>query len=102
MVCCLWSLNRALHHGSPTLCVLVILAAQGSYDTLGWVTSESADNAASLTLEYAFDDAVLANMAKFMGDTETYNTFSKRSMNYKQVVCAWLTMAECRVDSVLV
>lgn len=39
----------------------------------------------SKTLEYAYDDYSLAQMAKKLGDTENYNILMKRSKNYKNM-----------------
>lgn len=40
---------------------------------------------ASLTMEYAYQDFVLAQLAKKLGHTEDYDYFIKRSKNYKNV-----------------
>ncbi len=40
---------------------------------------------ASLTLEYAFQDWTLAQLAKKLGYTQDYNYFLKRSQNYKNI-----------------
>jgi len=40
---------------------------------------------ASLTMEYAYQDFVLAHLAKKLGYTEDYSYFMKRSKNYKNV-----------------
>ncbi|MCX6335929.1 MAG: glycoside hydrolase family 92 protein, partial [Bacteroidetes bacterium] len=37
------------------------------------------------TLEYAYQDFALAQMAKSLGKTDDYNLFSKRALNYKNV-----------------
>lgn len=39
----------------------------------------------SRTLEYAFDDFALAQIAKKMGKEDDYNYFAKRSLNYRNV-----------------
>ena len=63
----------------------------GSYKTKGFipfnVTDEyNAENwSLSRTLEYAFDDFCIAEMAKKMGKTELANEFYKRSQNYRNV-----------------
>lgn len=41
--------------------------------------------AVSKTLEYAYDDYSLAQLAKALGDTANYNTLMKRSKNYRNV-----------------
>lgn len=40
----------------------------------------------SRTLEYAYDDFVLSQVAKLLNKTEDYNILAKRSMNYKNVI----------------
>ena len=63
----------------------------GSYKTKGFipfnVTDEyNAENwSLSRTLEYAFDDFCIAEMAKKMGKTDIANEFYKRSQNYRNV-----------------
>jgi len=40
----------------------------------------------SRTLEYAYDDYVLSQVAKKLGKTDDYNTLLKRALNYKHVI----------------
>lgn len=40
----------------------------------------------SRTLEYAYDDFVLAEVAKKLGKTDDYNTLIKRAQNYRNVI----------------
>ena len=40
----------------------------------------------SRTLEYAYDDFVLAQVARKLGKTDDYRTLMKRAMNYKNVI----------------
>ena len=63
--------------------VCVTLSAQGQYSTLGFVPAEEADDAASLTLEYAFDDGILAFVAQHMNDTHTAEVYGPRALNYR-------------------
>lgn len=51
----------------------------GDYMKLGYVPIDKEPEAASKTLEYAFDDWSLAQMAKAMGKTDVAATFQKRS-----------------------
>src|SRR5699024_3066207 len=37
------------------------------------------------TLEYAFDDYAVAQLAKALGDSSNYHVFMQRSQNYKNV-----------------
>ena len=53
------------------------------YMKLGYVPVEKGP--VSNTLEYAYDDWCVAQMAKALGKTDDYEYFLKRSMNYKNV-----------------
>ena len=55
------------------------------YKSLGFIPVENESESVSKTLEYAYDDWNIAQMAKAMGKTEDYNTFIKRAQNYKNV-----------------
>ena len=63
----------------------------GSYKTKGYVPYNVKDEynaenwSLSRTLEYAFDDFCIAEMAHKMGKTELANEFYKRSQNYRNV-----------------
>lgn len=63
----------------------------GIYKKLGYVpydVKESTLNddwSLSRTLEYAYDDACIARLAKLAGDKQTYKEFSKRAKNYRNV-----------------
>lgn len=63
----------------------------GLYKKLGYIPYNikdeyNADNwSLSKTLEYAFDDYCIAEMARKMGKTELAEEFYKRSQNYKNV-----------------
>lgn len=50
-----------------------------SYMKLGYVPVDHDDEAASKTVEYAFDDWTIARMAKAMGNTEAAATFARRA-----------------------
>jgi predicted alpha-1,2-mannosidase len=56
-----------------------------AYDKLGWVPCDKENEATSKTLEYAFDDYCVAQMAKAMGKTEDYEHFMKRASSYKNI-----------------
>ena len=56
-----------------------------SYRKLGWVPCDEEDESLSKTLEYAFDDWSIAQMAKAMGKTADYDYFMKRSASYKNI-----------------
>jgi predicted alpha-1,2-mannosidase len=53
------------------------------YMELGYVPYE--EGAVSNTLEYAYDDWCVAQMAKALGKTDDYEYFMKRSQNYRNV-----------------
>jgi len=51
----------------------------------GYVSSEADDHSASLTLTYAYDDAVLAGLSTFVGDTESASAATARSKNFRNI-----------------
>ncbi|MDF3980690.1 GH92 family glycosyl hydrolase [Luteibacter sp. PPL201] len=55
----------------------------GDYMKLGYVPIDRQPEAASKTVEYAFDDWSLAQMAKAMGKDDVAATFMKRAGNWK-------------------
>ncbi|MGI4750949.1 MAG: GH92 family glycosyl hydrolase [Janthinobacterium lividum] len=57
----------------------------GEYIDKGYIADEHNGVSVSNTLEYAYDDWAIAQMAKKLGQTEIYNEFIKRSENYKNV-----------------
>jgi predicted alpha-1,2-mannosidase len=57
----------------------------GDYMDKGYIPDEKTGVSVSNTLEYAFDDWAIAQMAKKLGKTDIYNEFIKRSENYKNV-----------------
>ncbi|GJM63311.1 GH92 family glycosyl hydrolase [Persicobacter diffluens] len=54
------------------------------YKELGYVPADIPKNVAK-TLEYAYADWCIAQLAKQLGKEEDYKTFSKRAQNYKNV-----------------
>jgi predicted alpha-1,2-mannosidase len=68
---------------------MVASATYGPYDgiaqymQLGYVPIDEEDEAASKTLEYAFDDWAIARMAQTMGRQDVAATFAKRGANWK-------------------
>ena len=56
-----------------------------SYRKLGWVPCDEEDESLSKTLEYAYDDWCIAQMAKALGKQDDYNYFMKRAASYKNV-----------------
>jgi predicted alpha-1,2-mannosidase len=57
----------------------------GYYMDMGYIPAERNGVSVSSTLEYAYDDWAIAQMAKKLGRTDIYNEFIKRSANYKNV-----------------
>ena len=64
-----------------------------TYAKLGWVPCDQEDESMSKTLEYAYDDWCVAQMARALGKTNDYDYFMKRSASYKNVydpVLGWM------------
>ena len=55
------------------------------YMSLGYVPEDKNSSSVSKTLEYAYDDWCIAQMAKKLNRTEIYNEFIERSENWKNV-----------------
>ncbi len=55
----------------------------GQYIDLGYIPAEKNGTSVSNTLEYAYDDWAIAQLAKHLNKTEIYNQFIKRSENWK-------------------
>lgn len=55
------------------------------YTTLGYVPEDKNGSSVSKTLEYAYDDWCIAQIAKKLGKQDVYNTYMKRSENYRNV-----------------
>jgi predicted alpha-1,2-mannosidase len=57
----------------------------GDYMKLGFVPVDHDGEAASKTVEYAFDDWTIARMARSMGRNDVADTFEKRAQNWRNV-----------------
>ncbi|GAA0735322.1 GH92 family glycosyl hydrolase [Sphingomonas japonica] len=55
----------------------------GDYMKLGYVAIDREPEAASKTVEYAYDDWTIARMAQAMGRTDVAATFAKRASNWR-------------------
>jgi predicted alpha-1,2-mannosidase len=55
------------------------------YLRLGYVPEEKSGSSVSMTLEYAYDDWSIAQMAKKLNRQDIYEEFSKRSENWRNV-----------------
>jgi predicted alpha-1,2-mannosidase len=53
------------------------------YIKMGYVPEDKSNNSVSKTLEFAYDDWAVAQMAKNLGNEAVYNNFIQRSQNYK-------------------
>jgi predicted alpha-1,2-mannosidase len=56
-----------------------------AYARLGWVPCDQENESVSKTLEYAFDDYCIAQMARALGKKDDYAYFMKRAGSYKNV-----------------
>lgn len=56
-----------------------------TYRENGLLTIDDEHESVSKTVEYAYDDWCIAQMAKILGKTEDYETFMKRSQNWKNL-----------------
>jgi predicted alpha-1,2-mannosidase len=57
----------------------------GTYIDLGFIPDANSGTAVSTTLEYAYDDWAIAQLAAKLGKKDIYEEFIKRSQNYKHV-----------------
>ncbi|WP_080056419.1 GH92 family glycosyl hydrolase [Spirosoma aerolatum] len=57
----------------------------GEYMDRGYVPATASSNSVSHTLEYAYDDWCIAQLAKKLNRQEVYETYRKRSENWKNV-----------------
>ena len=60
-------------------------AGIGYYMDLGYIPDEKNGNSVSSTLEYAYDDWCIAQMAKKLNRQDIFDEFSKRAQNWKNV-----------------
>ncbi|TYA55201.1 GH92 family glycosyl hydrolase [Formosa maritima] len=57
-----------------------------SYKEFGFIPVEEESESVSKTLEYAYDDWTIAQMANALGKKDIYKTFSERAQYYKNVL----------------
>ena len=55
------------------------------YKWQGYITSEDEQESVSKTLEYAYNDFCIAQMAKMLGKTSDYEKYSRRAAFYKNI-----------------
>lgn len=56
-----------------------------AYKTNGFIPVEEESESVSKTLEYAYDDWTIAQMAKRLGKNDAYQYYLKRAQNYKNI-----------------
>ncbi len=69
-----------------------------SYKRLGFVAADEEPESVSKTLEYAYDDFCIAQMAKGMGKNKIAKTYKTRSQNYIHVFDPSTKFMRARVD----
>ena len=57
----------------------------GAYIDKGYIPAESNGTSVSTTLEYAYDDWAIAQAARKLGRTDIYDTYIRRSQNFRNV-----------------
>lgn len=70
----------------------------GYYMDMGYIPADRNGSSASTTLEYAYDDWCIAQMAKKLNRTALYTEFSKRSENYRNVFDASVGFMRARMS----
>lgn len=55
------------------------------YTELGYVPFEKSGNAASVTLEYSYDDWTVYHTAKLMGNSKIAEQYKQRALNYRNI-----------------
>ncbi|MEM7101870.1 MAG: GH92 family glycosyl hydrolase [Bacteroidota bacterium] len=69
-----------------------------SYKKWGFVASDKESESVSKTLEYAYDDWCIAQMAKMLGKDDDYQYFIKRAQAYKNVYDPFTKFMRARVN----
>ncbi len=57
----------------------------GAYTTHGFISTEDERESVSKTLEYAYDDWCIAEVARVLGETDDYGRYSARAQAYKNL-----------------
>jgi len=57
-----------------------------AYEKYGYLSIQDESESVSKTLEYAYDDGCIAELAKYYGDTLLYNKYKYRASAYKSVI----------------
>lgn len=74
-------INRALKASTNTA-TLKYYDGVGDYMKYGYVPEDKSSSSVSKTLEYAYDDWCIAQIARSAGNNEIYDQYLKRSKNY--------------------
>lgn len=69
-----------------------------AYKTLGYVPSNKSSQAVSKTLEYAYNDWCIAQVAKALNKKEDYDYFMNRASNYKNIYDASVGFMRAKND----
>jgi predicted alpha-1,2-mannosidase len=70
----------------------------GQYIEKGYIADEKLGTSASTTLEYAYDDWCIAQVAQKLGRTDIYDAFAKRSTSYKNLYDASVGFMRARKE----
>jgi predicted alpha-1,2-mannosidase len=70
----------------------------GHYRKLGYIPCDQEDEAASKTLEYAYDDWAVAHLARAAGREDDYQLLLRRSRNYKNTFDRSVTFVRGRLQ----
>jgi predicted alpha-1,2-mannosidase len=70
----------------------------GQYVEKGFIADEKLGTSASTTLEYAYDDWCIAQVAQKLGRTDIYDAFTKRSTSYKNLYDASIGFMRARKE----
>lgn len=84
---------KGVYKGDPNAALAACVATAkkrdyegiGSYMDLGYIPAEVNGTSVSNTLEYAYDDWCIAQLAKKLNNTQVYNEFIKRADNWRNV-----------------
>lgn len=71
----------------------------GPYVEKGFIPDEKLGTSASTTLEYAYDDWCIAQVAQKLGRTDIFDAFTKRSTNYKNLYDASVGFMRARKEN---
>lgn len=69
------------------------------YISKGYVSDENSPYSVSMTLEYAYDDWCIAQLAKRLGQRDIYEEFAKRSLHWRNVFDSAIGYARPRLQS---